>query len=100
MQLKTERLKLRELLLTDLNKIHELHSLPETDKFNTQSVPDTIEVTQQLVSEWFTMQNELPRKKFVFCVENDKNQFIGLIGMNMGKPAYRNSEIWFKLHPK
>jgi RimJ/RimL family protein N-acetyltransferase len=100
MELKTERLKLRKLSLTDLEKVHELHSLPETDKYNTLGIPETIEVTKQIVSEWLTSQNELPRKKFVFCVENNEKEFIGLIGVNIGRPAYKNAEIWFKLHSK
>lgn len=29
----------------------------------------------------------------------DSNQFIGLIGINLGKEKYRNAEVWFKLHP-
>ncbi|MFA6261963.1 MAG: GNAT family protein [Bacteroidia bacterium] len=100
MELKTERLKLRELLLADLKKIHELHSSPETDKFNTLGIPDTIEVTHQLISEWLATQDELPRRKFVFCAENIEKEFIGLIGLNIGKPTYRNAEVWFKFHPK
>jgi len=99
MNLKTERLNLRELLLTDLEKIHELHSLSETDKYNTLGIPETINVTRQLVSEWLLAQAEQPRKKFVFYIENSKTAFIGLIGINIGRPAYRNAEIWFKLHP-
>ena len=100
MEFKTERLQLRELSLNDLDEIHTLHSLPEVDKFNTLGIPDTIETTKQLLLEWVTTQKEQPRKKFVFCVENDGKEFIGLIGLTIGRPAYRNAEIWFKFHPK
>ncbi len=100
MDLQTKRLRLRDLLPTDLDKIHELHSLPETDEFNTTGIPDTIETTRQLLSEWLIAQNELPRKKYVFCFVNSDNEFIGLIGLNIGRPAYKNAEIWFKLHSK
>ena len=100
MELKTERLKLKEPSLSDLKKIHELHSLPETDEFNTLGIPDTIEVTSQIVSGWLASQDELPRKKYVFCIENNEKEFIGLIGINIGRPVYRNAEIWFKLHSK
>lgn len=100
MVLKTERLKLRELSITDLEEIHILHSLPETDKFNTSGIPDTIETTKQLVKEWIRNQDEVPRKKYVFCIENNESAFIGLVGLTIGKPTYRNAEIWYKLHPK
>lgn len=33
--LETGRLHIRALELTDINDIHQLHSLPETDEFNT-----------------------------------------------------------------
>src|ERR1035437_3988145 len=100
MELNTERLQLRELLLTDVEKIHELHSLSETDEFNTLGIPESIEVTKQLVSEWLASQNELPRKKYVFCIENIEKEFIGLAGLTYGKPTYRNAEIWYKLHSR
>lgn len=100
MDLHTKRLRLRELLPTDLDKIHELHSLPETDEFNTTGIPDTIETTRQLLGEWIITQNEGPRKKYVFCLVNNDKDFIGLIGLNIGRPAYKNAEIWFKLHSK
>src|SRR5688572_5671050 len=100
MELKTERLILRDLLMTDLENIHELHSLPETDQYNTLGIPETIEITKQLVSEWISYRDELPRRKFIFCVEKFDKEFIGVIGINIGKPVYRNAEIWFKLHSK
>jgi len=100
MELKTKRLILRELTLGDLDDIHKLHSLPETDKFNTLGIPDSIDATKKLVLEWMAIQEELPRKKYVFCIENSERIFIGLIGLNIGKPTYSNSEVWFKLHPK
>ena len=100
MELQTKRLKLRQLLLTDLDKIHELHSLPETDEFNTMGIPDTIETTKQLVSSWLIIQDEIPRKKYVFCIINNDNEFIGLIGLNIGRPKYKNAEVWFKIHSK
>jgi RimJ/RimL family protein N-acetyltransferase len=99
MQLTTKRLKLRELFPTDLEDIHQLHSLPETDRFNTLGIPGTIEVTKQLIEELLISKDELPRKKFVFCIEKEK-QFIGFGGINIGKPSYRNADIWFKIHPK
>lgn len=98
MKLQTERLKLRELALTDVNDIHELHSLPETDQYNTLGIPGHIEVTKKLVAEWINAREELPRKRYVFTIENNAEIFIGLIGINLGKPGYSSAEIWYKLH--
>lgn len=99
MLLTTDRLKLRELLISDLEYVHELHSLPETDRYNTLGIPDSIEVTRQLILTWLSASYETPRKKFVFCIETKKDEFVGLIGINIGRPAYKSAEIWFKLHP-
>jgi RimJ/RimL family protein N-acetyltransferase len=100
MQLQTERLKLREVLITDLNDVHTLHSLLEIDKYNTLGIPGSIMETETLVSSWIKTQDEVARKKYVFVIENITQNFIGLIGINIGKPNYFNAEIWYKLHPQ
>ncbi len=99
MLLQTERLLLREVLMDDLNDIHKFHSLPETDKYNTLGIPGSIIETETLISSWIQTQGELPRKKYVFVIENLAHNFIGLVGINIGKPNYFNAEIWYKLHP-
>jgi hypothetical protein len=38
--LKTDRLNIRELTLADIDNVHNLHSLPETDEFNTLVIPE------------------------------------------------------------
>lgn len=97
-ELNSERLTLKELDLNDLNKIHELHSLPETDEFNTMGIPADISVTERLLADWLGIQELEPRMKYVFKIEDPVNNFIGLIGLNMGKPNYRTGEVWYKLH--
>lgn len=97
--LKTERLNLRPISTTDLEKIHELHSLPETDKFNTLGIPNSIEETRSIVEKWILDNNLDKNKNYTFAVElNNDRQFIGLIGINLGKEKYRNAEVWFKYH--
>lgn len=96
--LKTERLILGELDLSDLTKIHELHSMPETDEFNTMGIPADIHVTESLLADWIGIQELEPRMKYVFKIEDVDRNFIGLIGLNMGKPNYLTGEVWYKLH--
>jgi ribosomal-protein-alanine N-acetyltransferase len=92
--LETNRLYLRELVVEDLDHIHELHSLPETDQYNTLGVPDSIQATQQLVEEWLVLQTQEPRKSYIFVIETKAdNRF-----MDIGKPKYRSAEVWYKLH--
>lgn len=97
--LTTERLLLREVVDSDLENIHALLSLPETDFYNALGIPETIETTQGYVDNWITHQKKEPRTLFAFAVEEKKtNQFLGLISLNLGKPKYRNADVWFKIH--
>jgi len=97
--LKTQRLLLRPITLLDLGYIHELHSLKETDEFNTLGIPATIEETKLLLEKWIFENNKELATHFTFAVElNTGNQMIGLIGINLGKVKYKNAEVWFKFH--
>ena len=97
--LKTNRLNLRDLTSGDLLYIHELHSLPETDEYNTLGIPQNIQTTESILADWLVLQKQKPRPFYVFGIEkNDDKHFIGLIGLKMGKPGYRTAEVWFKLH--
>ena len=99
MKLKTERLKLEELLISDLEDIHQLHSLPETDEFNTLGIPETIETTKHLLVEWIDQQRKDPRTSYLFSVRlAETNQFIGLIALVLGKTKYKIAETWYKTH--
>lgn len=99
MVLQTNRLTIRELTIADIDNVHELHSLPETDAFNTLGIPENIQTTEKLVEDWLTAQKQEPRSSYAFGIDkNDDPCFIGLIGMNLGKVNYRTAEVWFKIH--
>jgi [ribosomal protein S5]-alanine N-acetyltransferase len=98
--LKTIRLALREVTADDAPAIHVLHSLPETDRYNTSGIPQSLQTTESLVAEWCAAQAESPRKRYVYFIQGPGEQFMGLMGITMGKPHYRNAEIWYKLHPQ
>jgi RimJ/RimL family protein N-acetyltransferase len=100
MELNTKRLKLNEVSLADSQNVHELHSLPETTKFNTLPVPESTNATTQLIMQWLAASRELPRTKYVLCIKSIEGEFIGLAGINIGKPGYKSAEIWYKLHPQ
>ena len=99
MTFQTSRLNIRCLSSNDIDNIHILHSLPETDRFNTLGIPESIQITEKLVSEWLTAQDSLPRTSYIHCIDlNDSNQFIGLIALNLKESKFRSAEIWFKLN--
>lgn len=100
MKLRTTRLLICRVSIDYLNEIHQLHSYPEVDEFNTLGIPESIHVTKALILSWLEKQETNPGSSHVFCIKLiDTNQFIGLIAMNMGKPHYRIAEVWYKIIP-
>lgn len=97
--LQTLRLQLKEITLSKLNFVHELHSLPETDEFNTLGIPENIAETEKIMNDWHANQQIEPRPAYVFSISlKDSLQFVGLTGMKMGKENYKTAEVWYKLH--
>jgi [ribosomal protein S5]-alanine N-acetyltransferase len=91
---------LRLINKNDLNKIHELHCLPEIDEFNTLGIPASIQDTETLLENWLLEHKTENPKKYSFVIElNETTGFVGLAGINIGKEKYKNAEIWFKIHP-
>jgi RimJ/RimL family protein N-acetyltransferase len=97
--LNTSRLILQLISKSDLSKIHELHSLPETDKYNTLGIPKNLDDTKKIIENWIAQNNEENQTHFTFKAElKDADEFIGLIAINLGKPKFKNAEIWYKFH--
>ena len=100
MELETERLKMVELSFTDAENIHHLHSLPETNEFNTLEIATTIKTTEILLKAWLHLQNTIPRASHIFCINKiDTNEFVGLIALTLGKTNYKIAEVWYKILP-
>jgi [ribosomal protein S5]-alanine N-acetyltransferase len=99
MILTTARLALSFVTPTDLEAVHALHLLPETDRFNTMGIPENKEQTQKLLNEWLGLMQERPPKKYVFCLRDAENAVVGIAGINIGRLHYRDAEIWYKLYP-
>jgi [ribosomal protein S5]-alanine N-acetyltransferase len=99
MKINSARLHFIEVSGNDILDIHELHSLPETDEFNTLGIPENLAVTETVINDWLAAMNAVPKTSFVFCLRlAETNKFIGLIGFNMAKEKYKSAEVWFKLH--
>ncbi len=94
-------LRLRYIRYDDLDSIHHLHSLPETNKYNTLGIPEHIDVTKQILNQWLEAYSKNPVQSYMFVIEwKESNLFVGLAALNLGKPKYRSAEIWFKLLPE
>lgn len=99
MQLYSPRLQLRLIEYSDLNVIHELHSLAETDEFNALGIPENIEQTKDIITPWILDHAQPIKKNYTFAIEQTMNkQFVGLIALKIGNPKYKRAEVWYKLH--
>ena len=95
----TNRLNIRQVSTLDIDKIHQLLSLPETEEFNTLGIPETIQTTIEILKEWTLGQSLIPQVSYVFCIDHiSTNHFIGLIALNVGKANYKTAEVWYKIH--
>ena len=100
MQLQTSRLILADLSPLDLMDIHRLHSLPETDEFNTLGIPDSVQATEAILQEWLEHQQAIPRMSYTFAIRlADTQHFVGLIALNLGASNFKKGEVWYKILP-
>ena len=98
MELRTARLKLRLITLEDLESIHILHSLPETDEYNTLGIPEDIEETKKIITPWVKDNEVKDIIDYTFAIEIIGNGFIGLLGLKIGAKKYSRGEVWYKIH--
>lgn len=99
--LKTKRLTLRLIKQSDIEDIHNLHSIPEVDKFNTLGIPKDLSETKSIMASSFEDLKQDAIKRYTFAIELNKSQeFIGLVALNLGNPKYKSAEVWYKLLPK
>jgi RimJ/RimL family protein N-acetyltransferase len=95
--LNTERLNIRPVSILNIEDVYKLQSLEETAKYNTSGIPTNINETKNTVENWIIENAKENTKRFTFSVELiEGNEFIGLIGMNLGKEHYKNAEVWFQ----
>jgi RimJ/RimL family protein N-acetyltransferase len=98
-ELFNERLKLRLIEFSDLSAIHSLHSLPETDRYNTLGIPESIAVTKKIITPLISDNQQLNIINYTFAVEELKTErFIGLLGFKLGSNKYNNAEVYYKLN--
>lgn len=98
--LETERLRLLEVTLADLENIHRLNSIPEVDEFNTLGIPETIEETRKFLLRQLDAQRQVPRESYQWkvCLK-DSNEFIGVAGFSLSNNKFKLGEIYYKLNP-
>lgn len=95
----TERIALRLIELSDLEVIHNLHSLPETDEYNALGIPKDIEETKSIILPWIIENVSTESKSYTFAIDEKLTKnFIGLFGFKLSRNKYRRGEVWYKIH--
>lgn len=97
--LETERLILKEISKGDLENIHQLHSIPEVDEFNTLGIPKTMSETGKIILPLIEARLKYPRSSYTWkIILKETNQFIGLAGLTLSNDKFKLGEIYYKLH--
>ncbi|NQU51502.1 MAG: GNAT family N-acetyltransferase [Bacteroidetes bacterium] len=100
LNLETERLILSEITIDDLENIHQLHSIPEVDEFNTLGIPKTIKDTENIIMPLFEAKQKIPRNSYTWkIILKETDTFIGLAGFFLSNDKFRLGEIYYKLNP-
>ncbi|MEH6762324.1 GNAT family N-acetyltransferase [Maribacter arcticus] len=98
-EIRTERIRLRLIDISDLDSIHTLHSLPETDTYNALGIPNSIEETKAIIEPWIKENRSEEIKNYTFAIDNKLNgKFMGLFGLKIGHQKYKRAEVWYKIH--
>lgn len=97
----SERLTYQLLEASDLNELHELNLIPEIDEFNTMGIPDSIQVTKDLLDAKIKDHQQENISKLTYSIRlKNGNDFIGICGILFGQPKYKKAELWMKFNPK
>lgn len=95
----TDRTKLRLIELSDLEAIHNLHSLPEVDEFNTLGIPESIAETRSVIEPLVLESKSTVKTNYTFTIEDRQSkEFIGLFGLKLSSNKYKKGEDWYKYH--
>ena len=101
MEIITERLLLREITWNDLESIHNLHSIPEVDEFNTLGIPKDMEETRELIRPDIEAKRKIHQCKYTWrIILQESAEFIGLAGMILSNDKFKLGEIYYKLLPE
>jgi len=100
MQLQSKRLTLKEISWDDLENIHVLYSLPETDRYNTLGIPKDVEATKELIKSMIKAQDAGNRNPYNWkIIRNDSDAFIGMAGISLSNNRFKLGEIYYELFP-
>jgi ribosomal-protein-alanine N-acetyltransferase len=97
----TARTRLRLIVLSDLDNIHQLLSFPEVDEYNTLGIPADLDETKVIIEPLINANNAKEISNYTFVIEDKLDtEFIGLFGLKLWATKNRRGEVWYKLLPE
>ncbi|MBN1416084.1 MAG: GNAT family N-acetyltransferase [Bacteroidales bacterium] len=97
----TERLFLKEITWGDLENIYRLHTLPETDEYNTLGILKNTEEARNVMQPAIEDKFNDVRKKILWTVtRKDTGAFIGEAGMSLSADRFKLGEIFYNILPE
>ena len=98
--IQTERLCLREVIPADLADVHEYAADPLVSRFESWG-PNTPEITEKVVHDWLTQQQQWPREEVNAAVElTGEQKLIGVISLRMKNDADRTANFGYAFNQR
>lgn len=97
MELRSERLLLRELAESDAPRLAAIEALPEVWRYLSGHA-DTVEKAEAYIDGIITDAAVIPRRVFDFAITLD-GLYIGRCGMKRSDHELRDAMIWYSLDP-
>ena len=98
-EITTDRIQLRLIELADLEAIHQLHALPETDEYNTLGIPKDMAETKSVIEPWIAEHHLDKITNYTFAITRKSDgAFLGLFGLKLGHEKFKRAEVWYKIH--
>ena len=97
MELRTERLLLRELEESDAPRLSEIEALPEVWRY-LEGERNTLDKAEEYIRGILVESSEIPRKTFDFAVTVD-GLYIGRCGLGRNDRELRTAMLWYSLDP-
>ena len=69
----SDGLRLRMIEFSGLDSIHKLHSMPETDQYNTLGIPKDKNETKTVIEPWVLENLSSATQNYTFAIEKIEN---------------------------
>ncbi len=99
-ELRTDRLVLREFVADDASALNAIESIPEVAR-NIGFEPSTLESSRELVRQMMAWQDDQPRRHvgLAITIHGNIHHCVGRCGLARTGEEPGEAELWYSLHP-